>query len=413
MDAQASQVLDAVARATNKLILEEPFYGHFFVGLLKEVHTRVETLAVGAAGQQIKLHINPQFWNTRLGSQALQVGLLKHEILHVVLKHIFRHKDYKHKELFNIACDLVVNQYIAPDALPIDRLHLGLFPDLNLKPEMDAHYYYEALLQPWEKVLQESEAESDAAAKALQEVLDQHKEWLDRHKEWQGLDQLPGVLREVLEEQVTEAVRECLDKARGDKRWGKLPATLRSQLEDVARIAAPVVNWRRVLRHFAERSSKTYLKATLRRPSKRFGTSPGIKVRRRQRILLVIDTSGSIGEKELQLFFQEIYHIWKRGAEIQVVECDARIQRAYPYAGEVPKEVIGGGGTDFNPPIRYANTEFLPDALIYFTDGYAPAPTVKARCPLLWVVTPEGITADSERFAALPGRKIKVLGVQA
>jgi predicted metal-dependent peptidase len=408
MDPQAIQVLDAVSRATNKLIFEEPFYGHFFVGLLKEVHQRVETLAVGVSGQQIKLHINPNFWNTRLPTQQLQAGLLKHEILHVVLKHIFRHKDYKHKELFNIACDLVVNQYIAEDALPADRLHLGLFPELNLRPEMDAHYYYESLLPPWEKILEESEADDTPGTDTLKQVLENSEEWRDRHKEWQELDQLPGVIREVLEQQVTEAVRDGLDKARGDKRWGKIPANLRSQLEAAGRVAQPAVNWRRILRHFAESSSKTYLKSTLRRPSKRFGTSPGIKVRRRQRILLVIDTSGSIGEGELRLFFQEIYHIWKRGAEIEVVECDARIQRTYPYKGETPKEVSGGGGTDFNPPLHYANTEFLPDALIYFTDGYAPAPTVKARYPLLWVVTPEGIAADSERFAALPGRRVKV-----
>jgi len=63
-----------------------------------------------------------------------------------------------------------------------------------------------------------------------------------------------------------------------------------------------------VLRLFAESSAKTQIKNTIRRPSKRYGTTPGILVRNKQKILVAVDTSGSIRGNELDLFFKEIIH---------------------------------------------------------------------------------------------------------
>jgi predicted metal-dependent peptidase len=418
--AQIEQILDGVSRATNKLILDEPFYGHYFVGLVKEVHEKVQTMAVGSSDSQIKLHINPGFWSQRLTHEPLRVGLLKHEILHVVLKHIFRAKDYKHKPLFNIACDLVVNQYIREGALPQDRLHLGLFPELNLATEMDAGYYYQKLLPAFERLQDRQNgagmegepvqnAPLDPTEARLKDILGDQDEWLEKHGGWEEIERLPSTLRELLEHNVTEAVRQALEKAMHDKRWSQLPAGLRRSLEEVAKVERSVLNWRRMLRLFAESSSKTYLRNTIRRPSKRFGTTPGLKVKQKQRILLAIDTSGSVSQAELSIFFQEIYHIWKRGAEITVVECDSAIQNSYPYKGTTPKAVKGGGGTDFNPVISFGNSIQRPDALIYFTDGHARPPIVPPRYPILWVVSPQGIAVDSDPWNALLGRKVKIV----
>ena len=166
-----------------------------------------------------------------------------------------------------------------------------------------------------------------------------------------------------------------------------------------------MVDWRRVLKLFSESSSKTKIKNTLKRPSKRYGTTPGIKIKHHQKLLIAIDTSGSISEEEYHDFFSELYHIWKRGSIVRVVECDAEIQHVYDYKGITPKVIHGGGGTDFNPPIVYANNVFNPDALIYFTDGHAAVPTVQAKVPVLWVISREGITPNDEIFENLIGRK--------
>ncbi len=162
-----------------------------------------------------------------------------------------------------------------------------------------------------------------------------------------------------------------------------------------------------MLRIFTASSSRTRLRNTIRRPSKRYGTTPGIKIQAKQKILVAVDTSGSVNQNELKEFFGELYYIWKQGAEIYVVECDTIIHNHYLYKGTPPEVVSGRGGTNFDAPIVFANEEYMPDAIVYFTDGYAPAPTVVSRRPILWMVTHQGI--DYESWDFLPGRKVKMV----
>ena len=99
------------------------------------------------------LGINPDFWQQRLDTKQLRMGGIKHEILHVVMRHLIRFTDtryggraFDHQRLFNIAADLVVNQYIDREWLITDAVTLQTFTDLSLQPEQDVHYYYEKLL---------------------------------------------------------------------------------------------------------------------------------------------------------------------------------------------------------------------------------------------------------------------------
>jgi len=76
---------------------------------------------------------------------------------------------------------------------------------------------------------------------------------------------------------------------------------------------------------------------------------------------------------------------------ITVVECDAAVQRVWNYRGKLPSDSSGRGGTAFDPVFRWMreqNTQY--NGVIYLTDGYAPAPTVKPPARLVWVITPEG-----------------------
>jgi predicted metal-dependent peptidase len=55
-----------------------------------------------------------------------------------------------------------------------------------------------------------------------------------------------------------------------------------------------------------------------------------------------------------------------------------------------------------------ANEEINPDGIIYFTDGYAPVPKIISRSPILWVITKDGLSLDSENLNQFPGRKAKL-----
>ena len=423
MEWDANLILDDVSRATSNLILEEPFYGHFFVGILKEVHQRIQTMAIGPSGHHVKLHINPIFWKTQLVNEKMRMGLVKHEILHVVFKHIFRGKNFPQKDIFNIACDLVVNQYIRVDWLPANRIHLALFPGIGLLPDRDAGEYYRKLCglkETFEALAQAGEnAEKDEADKNplpgqaawdnLRGILGGGDEWLERHGLWIELEQLPAALRELLEEQINEAIAQSLEKSRRNTTdWGKLPAALRQHLQEFENARKPVVNWRRMLRIFTESSSRTFVRSTLKRASKRYGTTPGIKIRKRQKLLIAIDTSCSISEEDIQDFFSEIYHLWKQGAEVMIVECDMQIVATYPYRGETPTNIHGRGGTQFDAPIAYANTEYHPDALIYFTDGFGPLPSLPGRMPILWMLSKSGSDLGPDHMQQFPGMKVRM-----
>jgi len=102
-----------------------------------------------------------------------------------------------------------------------------------------------------------------------------------------------------------------------------------------------------------------------------------------------------------------VYAIWRAGAVVEIVECDTKIYRRYPYQGVAPELVQGRGGTSFREPLELANQE-RPDGMIYFTDGFADTPPLRPRIPILWLITPQGIEPGSAPWQALPGKKLKM-----
>jgi predicted metal-dependent peptidase len=405
--------LDEVSKTTIRLILDEPFYGHFFTGIIKEVTERVPTLAVGLAETQMtKLYVNERFWQDVLVTPEYRYGVIKHEILHIVLKHILLVKKYDHKDIFNIAADIVVNQYIEPHQLIEGVVLLSQFDDLKLETNREVGYYYDKLLGAWNGYMSslgtENEQEKTPSIENLENYINGDNENLAQHDLWRmEIGRMTQAERDILEEALNRVIETTVQRV-GPRGIGKLPAGLKAYLDNLVISLKPRLNWRRVLRIFTANASRTYIKNTIRRPSKRYGTTPGMKVRNKQKILVAIDTSGSISMPDLEEFFGEMYHIWRQGAEIMVVECDTVIQNKYYYRGVTPKFVMGRGGTHFDAPLQFANEEYMPDAIVYFTDGYAAVPTVKSRKPVLWMVSSGGLPQGQGVWNDLPGRVVKM-----
>jgi predicted metal-dependent peptidase len=415
-----TQILEEVSKTTIQLLLKEPFYGHFFTGILKEVTETIPTMAVGlTSNKMVKLYVNPIFWKEDLNSSEFRYGVLKHEILHIVLKHIITSKNFSNKRIFNIAADIVVNQYIATQQLPEGAVTLALFPDFKMEANREVGYYYDILNKEWQQMLNSNyKCEADGSSSKsgsgkgniskdnLYDLMTNVWEELDRHDLWtKEFEKLSEAERKIVDAYLNEIIKNGINRV-GAKGIGSLPGNLRAYLNQLMESLKPNVDWRRILRIFTTSSSKTYIKNTIRRPSKRYGTTPGIKIKQKNKILVAVDTSGSIGQQELKAFFGELYHIWKQGAEIMVAECDTAISHTFLYKGKPPEFVHGRGGTDFNDPIRYANEEYFPDAIVYFTDGYGAVPHIKSRKPILWLLSPNGIAED--QYIGFPGRRVKM-----
>lgn len=386
---------DELSRAAFDLLLKEPFYAHVLAGMPRSLTAEVETIGLQWNGQQLVLRVNPE-WLIRGLAQTERKVALKHEVLHVVFRHMFRRADLD-PSLHSIASDLVVNQLLEPLKPLAGWPTIRMFPELQLQPNQTLEVYYTALAQLFREMQQAGYAtnQGDSAtgkgvatkgcsqsAKALATLLEARRKRGDDSGWHDGSDNLAGVAGRY-------AVGGLLIRARDrmpPHEWGRMPSTLLSELAAILAERQPKLDWKRVVRIFCASSGRTKIRHTIKRVSQRYGTRPGIKVQRMQRLLIAVDTSGSIDQEMVNAFFTEIHAAWKSGASVHIVECDAAVQRDYPYTGRPPTHISGGGGTEFEPVFLWMLRQKPFDGVLYLTDGCGSPPITRPRCKVLWVI---------------------------
>ena len=363
----------ALSRAITTLVLDEPFYGHILGGITRTIEERLPTAAVSVRGDCAVLSINPR-WFLGLRHELERVAVVKHEALHLVFRHLLRRKPDQMPMLYNIAADLVVNQYIGSRArLPEGAITLSMLEDLELPADASVERYYELLLEDLK-----ARPESERWKQLRIHFQGEHPDWHEAPAVEASLDRL-----------IASAWTQTCDT---DRR--KLPLAVGGLAEAAVRPQPPQIDWRRVLHLFCGSGRRSALQPTMRRPSRRYGGFPGTKVRPQRRLLVAIDTSGSISEADLSDFFAEIFGIWRSGAEVIVAECDCVLQRVWSFDGERPEAVCGRGGTSFEPVFRWLEADVRRfDGLVYLTDGYGPPVRTVPRCPVLWVLA-RGCTVE-------------------
>ncbi len=415
-------IIDELDRHISQLLIEEPFYGHILSCVQRRVSADVSTAAVAVINADIHLIINEAFFINELKNSSERIAVIKHETLHLVLKHLFRADKSRHNhKLYNIAADLVVNQYIGQWTLPEGAVTLSTFPHFNLLPEKDLEYYYNILQSELEYLNQnsgigmnsfsdsdkkqsEQRNSSDKNFNYSQKMLDRlmNDEMITNHDKWfEELTNLSDVEKNIAETKLEKHIIDSYNRTSA-KMYGSFPAELKRILDGYANNKKAEFNWKRKLRMFACSSRKTRINNTIKRVSKRYKTRPGIKVVRFNKLVVAIDTSGSLDSEAFLLFFKEINDIYKQGTEITIVECDAKVQSVYKYKGVLPSALKGGGGTEFDPVFEFIRSDRKNkyDGCIFFTDGFASKPKINPLCPVLWVLTPNG-TEDAFSFGSV------------
>lgn len=381
VEAQASEEL---ARAVVQLVIKEPFFGHLLARIPRRITDQTPTASVTLLAARPVLQANPTFLLETIRKKDERVALIKHETLHLLFKHLFR-RENRDPVIYNLAADIVVNQYVKPWPLPGEPVLLSSFPEMKFEPDQSLEYYYKKLLHAY----QNPDKFPDTAKKVAA-----FEPW-DDHGDWGASD---AVDQQVAESELGRWVAEAHGKAPGS-----LPGPLGQLVAAILREREPQLDWKKALQLFGASSRRSYLEETRKRPSRRYGTIPGHRIVRKSRLLVAVDTSGSVADADLELFFAEIRGMWRQGAEITVVECDAAVQRSWAYRGEIPKAVAGRGGTAFAPVFDWIRQQ-LPtrfDGCIYLTDGEGAAPPPPFPCPTLWIFTPRG-----RPNADIQGRKI-------
>lgn len=214
----------------------------------------------------------------------------------------------------------------------------------------------------------------------------------DSHDEWKDFKDMPDANKQLMQNNINAILKTTAEEV--IKMRGTIPDNMVEIIEKLRTKKPEVFNWKAYFRRMLGSIYDVNIKTTRRKPSKRFEGSVGIQHRKKVSILVAVDTSGSVSTKELQDFFSEIEYIYKAGARVTILECDARINKIEEYDGKKIPEIVGRGGTDFNPPVNYYvkhRKEYA--SLIYFTDGECSLPDRKPS-GMVWVITSNGLHQD-------------------
>jgi predicted metal-dependent peptidase len=364
---QRSELERQISAAILQLRMRSPFFAALTLFARIQFTNTVDTAATD--GRDI--FINEHFWRGLKPKERM--GIMVHEVLHAALLHVPR-RGPRDPLLWNVAADVVVNGMVmAQEGL---ELPSGCIRDTTLEHLSVEEIYH--LIQDQSKKYKNY---------ALQDLL------------------LPGgVGADELREDtaLSQYWRFALQQARTIQEMsgqGTLPAGMQREL---ANLDPSQLDWRSYLWRYLVQTptdfqgfdrrfihQKLYLEAM---------TGESVHV------YVGVDTSGSIGEKEMSLFLGEVRGILSAYPHItaSLYYIDAACYGPYPLTNqdEFPKPV-GGGGTDFRPffeAIEKEHAELNPTLSVYLTDGYGTFPSEAPALPVLWVLTPGGLDANAIPF---------------
>ncbi len=194
------------------------------------------------------------------------------------------------------------------------------------------------------------------------------------------------------------AINDLIEVTLANNAWGSVPGQMQSLIKAGLKVD---MDYRKMLSAFKTSviSSKRYL--TRMRPNRRFGfNAMGNRYKLATNLLIAIDVSGSVTDRSISFFLSVLNRFFKYGVEkVDVLQFDANIQGDIKPFKKARKtiEVVGRGGTSFQPAADYYCTHPEYDGLIFFTDGYANPPVYKTKRPIdvLWVLCSKNAYKDN------------------
>jgi predicted metal-dependent peptidase len=398
-----------IQRAISVLISEEPFYASLVQSCKFTWNDTVKTAGVRVNNKaEVELVVSRKFWDKMFGYWG--IGLLKHEMLHLVHEHLTRGKNLEH-QIANLAMDIAINQYIDLTWLPEGGfLHTGphlpkgprspedlknieLFKKMKLKPLERFEYYYSELMKMKDKL-------------GGSGPMDNH----DWQKEGQGEpgegeDQDGSGDSTVSDEVRKIAIDNVLQRAveETEARFpGRVPMHVKQALNE--RFQPAKVNWKKELRAYVGRFLSASLEGTRTRLNRRLGlAAPGWRKTFAPRIMIAVDASGSVSDAMYVAFMSEIRELLKGyNDKVELFFFDWEVCETKLNIDKLHKipDRPAYGGTNFQAAVDYAAKQ-KPDLLVFLTDGQDNLKN-KPHFPILWVVY------GGYKNPSLPGKVINV-----
>ena len=341
------------------------------------------------------IYYNPSFLQSLTTPQ--QDGLLLHEVLHAALLHVLR-RGVREKEKWNIAADIVVNGIICQQGY--FELPEGVVRDRNLE-HLSVEEIYELLPQQnREYCLGICDLSSDVPA-------DSRGERFSPARSPNSQDRLTEAKKAELESHWQNAMQQAAIIARTTNQ-GKLPAGMEREFSALDRAQ---LDWRSYLWRYLVKTPTDYTEFDRRFIGRGLylETLQGESVK----VYVAVDTSGSIDNKLLKTFLNEVNGILTSypHLECELYYADAEVYGAYELNpdSDIPQPK-GGGGTSFVPFFDRITDRWdgmTTGVCVYLTDGYGTFPNYAPELPVLWVVTPGGLDLAQFPF----GETVRLLSV--
>jgi predicted metal-dependent peptidase len=361
IDAQARERL---VTARIGLLLRHSFFGNLATRL--QLINSDEWCST-AATDGLKFYYNSRFI-MMLKPKEVEF-LVGHEVLHVVYDHMGR-RGTRDPQIWNIADDYCVNadlkrhkvgQFITTVPCLYEQKYDG-------KP---AEEVYDDLMKNVQKINIE-----DLINQMIDDHMDSEEGDNDSDGDGEGKSKRPKMSPEE-RERVRQEVKQAIINAAQSAEAGSLPLGVERLIKQHTN---PVMPWRELIQTNLTSAIRTDF--SWMRPSRRGwhidaimpGMTPGEEID----VVVAIDMSGSISNKQAQAFLGEIGGMMEAfdGYKVHVFCFDTETYNPQDFSSENMDtidtyEPVGGGGTDFDAIFNYLKEiGNVPKRLIVFTDGY-------------------------------------------
>jgi len=390
-----------LSAARTRLILDKPFLGALVLRLPMHATKPERCKTIGTDVRA--LYYNPEYISNLSLDQTQYV--LAHEALHCALSH-FARRQHRVKQRWDIACDLAINPLLIKEGLkppPGVLLNSGfegmmaeeIYPYIDEDTQEETHddHFYD----------QEDKSQGSSGGQSLEGDDSQGGGSGDSESEPEASGPVPQPLSETEQEQLAVQWRQRLaGAAQQALQAGKLGATMARLVEHLLQ---PQLPWRMLLARYmtaAARDDYSY-----QRPSRREGNAilPALKSAQVE-VVVILDTSGSVNDTEMQEFVSEIDAIkGQMRARLTLHACDAELCRNGPWCFEpwetfsLPTNLHGRGGTRFTPAFEWLERlDRKPDLVVYFTDAEGEFPQIEPDFPVLWLVKGRGKVPWGQRI---------------
>src|ERR1035437_1782145 len=364
----------ALALIRFKATVQFPYFSSILFGLIPIEKRDDPNMPTMAVDMHMRLYYNPELLNKVTEEEA--VGILIHEINHLLRDHHRRGKSYDGK-LFNVAGDMEINDDITSDAnCGVKLPDWCVYPKShNLPNDQLAEWYYNKLLEQ-AKVSKNGKGDiklpgggncgsaANGQGEAGEEPMD---------------DDVSNGHNETVVDFYRKGTAEAIEDH--SKNRGTVPAYLQRWAKEHLKSK---VDWRRELRSAVLNSVNMVASGmtdySRMRPSRRQSSChdfvlPGF-VSPTPTIAIIVDTSGSMSEKHISQAIAEVSTVLQNTrSEIIFVDVDAAVHYIGPIKDKSQIKLSGGGGTDMCKGYEaLRNYKKKVNLVICLTDGFTPYP---------------------------------------